>query len=201
MRPRSAVLLACATLVVAGCTTAVGGAASPATTLSAPSTSTSSSSSEPVGPPTRTSSSSAGTGDGPIEGPIPRPTPGGTSAGVVPAGLEEFYAQQLDWQACGPFSQSVDDDDLFDAPGIDCANLIVPLDYADPRGPTVAIALLRSAATGERVGSLPMNPGGPGGSGTQFVAQVSGSDEWQTLHKSFDFIGFDPRGVGASRPG
>jgi pimeloyl-ACP methyl ester carboxylesterase len=121
--------------------------------------------------------------------------------GTIPAGLEEFYNQQLDWQSCVPFNDSPDSAKDFSKTALECANLIVPLNYDDPGGPTITMAVLRSKATGaDRIGALQMNPGGPGASGLQFVAQIDGDQESATLHQSFDFIGFDTRGVGASRP-
>lgn len=79
-----------------------------------------------------------------------------------------------------------------------CATLKVPLDYADPTGPTIELSLneLPARRPGERIGSLLVNPGGPGGSGLEFVA--GGIDLPTTVLDRFDIVGFDPRGVGAS---
>ena len=52
----------------------------------------------------------------------------------------------------------------------ECATLAVPLDHADPAGPTIDVALFRRRATRTRVGVLIVNPGGPGGSGVQFAS-------------------------------
>ena len=73
----------------------------------------------------------------------------------------------------------------------------VPLDYADPTGKTLSLAVLRVPATDrrQRVGQLVVNPGGPGGSGVQYAAggaQVFG----EQLTRLFDIVGFDPRGRG-----
>ncbi|MCX7621948.1 MAG: alpha/beta hydrolase, partial [Acidimicrobiales bacterium] len=74
----------------------------------------------------------------------------------------------------------------------------MPLDYRDPDGPTLPLALIRRPATSPaiRIGSLIVNPGGPGASGYAFVrrAGLAGS-----LNERFDIVGFDPRGVGRSR--
>jgi pimeloyl-ACP methyl ester carboxylesterase len=59
--------------------------------------------------------------------------------------------------------------------------------------------LIRFRATGAKIGSLLLNPGGPGGSGVQFAAGIL-SDLPSQLHERFDIVGFDPRGVGRSRP-
>jgi len=81
----------------------------------------------------------------------------------------------------------------------ECATVRLPLDYAKPKGPTTEIAVLRVKAKNQshRVGSLFVNPGGPGGSATQFALASSGflSD---ALLARFDIVGVDPRGIGAS---
>jgi pimeloyl-ACP methyl ester carboxylesterase len=97
----------------------------------------------------------------------------------------------LDWRPCdGAAAQLVD---------LECATLVVPLDHAAPDGDTIDIAVARvaSADGDRRIGSLVFNPGGPGGSGIEFlksVAEVIPSD----LAERFDLVSFDPRGVAAS---
>ncbi|NLU78892.1 alpha/beta hydrolase [Micromonospora sp. HNM0581] len=80
-----------------------------------------------------------------------------------------------------------------------CGTLEVPVDWADPGGPTIGLALAKRPATGsvERRGSLIVNPGGPGGSGVDSVLRTDYGDE---LHRHFDIVGFDPRGVRRSSP-
>ena len=82
---------------------------------------------------------------------------------------------------------------------VQCATLQVPLDYAHPRGPTIGLALDRLPATGRRIGSLLINPGGPGASGLQFMPEIAPLLS-AGVRRHFDIIGFDPRGVGASDP-
>ena len=91
----------------------------------------------------------------------------------------------------GPLTWS----DCEDLPGAECAGLDVPLDWDDPNGPTLTLALARTAARGDRIGSLLINPGGPGASGRRFVAArpLGGG-----LEARFDVVSWDPRGVGAS---
>src|SRR5881392_1096412 len=83
----------------------------------------------------------------------------------------------------------------------ECGTLAVPVDWAHPRGDKIDIALARRKATdpAARIGSLLVNPGGPGGSGVDFVLFAPGffSDE---LRRHFDLVGFDPRGVARSHP-
>ena len=79
-----------------------------------------------------------------------------------------------------------------------CATVKVPLDYTNPTGPTIDVAINEVPARqpSERIGPLLVNPGGPGGSGLEFVA--GGLDLPAAIFDRFDIIGFDPRGVGSS---
>ena len=89
-------------------------------------------------------------------------------------------------------------------PDLECAELAVPLDYADPDGARIVLGLNRLRATDphHRVGSLVFNPGGPGGSGVLLVlGEAFGVPLFSpALRERFDLIGLDPRGVGASTP-
>ncbi|MET9555394.1 alpha/beta hydrolase [Streptomyces sp. NPDC006645] len=86
------------------------------------------------------------------------------------------------------------------APGLECATLEVPLDYRDPDGRQIDIALSRLASTdpSKRRGVMLTNPGGPGGSGLSFPADLAASGLPKAVLDSYDLIGFDPRGVGRS---
>ncbi|ROR89361.1 alpha/beta hydrolase [Nocardioides aurantiacus] len=115
----------------------------------------------------------------------PPPDPGSTAPEPeVPAELRSFYEQELGWTDCGENQ---------------CARLTVPLDYAEPDGETIEIAVLRVRAgePDERVGQLVVNPGGPGGSGVDYAAG-GGAVFGATLARYYDIVGFDPRGVGQS---
>lgn len=114
----------------------------------------------------------------------PTPPPPGATDPPRPA-LAPYYSQQLDWEACGD--------------GHDCATLTVPLDYRRPRGETLELALLRVPAGDPdgRVGSLVVNPGGPGAPGTDYAA---GDAFGTALTDAFDVVGLDPRGTGDSAP-
>jgi pimeloyl-ACP methyl ester carboxylesterase len=122
--------------------------------------------------------------------PLTTPPPAGPSpsdAGPMPTtdpALARFYDQRLTWRDCGRDK---------------CAALAVPLDYADPSGKTLQLAVLKVPAQGHRIGSLVVNPGGPGGSGVQYAA--AGSLQFgRPLSEAYDIVGFDPRGVGQSNP-
>jgi pimeloyl-ACP methyl ester carboxylesterase len=104
--------------------------------------------------------------------------------GVGPAAARE---SAIDWQPCS------------NAPGFQCGQLVVPLDYAHPRGTQISLALIEHPATdpAARVGALLFNSGGPGGAGTAdlplFLPFFS-SD----IQARFDIVSFDPRGIGGS---
>lgn len=126
----------------------------------------------------------------------------GAPAGVVPAGLERFYGQSLSWTGCASFAESPEDKISYASPGLQCAFLSVPLDYAKPEGREIKIGLLRRPASdqAQRIGSLVINPGGPGGSGMSTAASLAESIATTDIGERFDFVGFDPRGVGSSEP-
>ena len=83
--------------------------------------------------------------------------------------------------------------------GAQCGKIAVPVSYDDPDGDTATLALIRFPATGAKIGSLIINPGGPGESGIEAAASlVEGLPT--AVRERFDLVGFDPRGVGASSP-
>lgn len=134
-------------------------------------------------------------------------TPLGMSAGPVgappPPGLERFYSQKLSWGSCEPFVSDDPDTQNYLNPRFECAWLEVPLDYADPGGRTARLGVLRQPALDEsaRIGSLVVNPGGPGASGMEAVTTLAGPGVGNgPIAQRFDIVGFDPRGVGASTP-
>lgn len=123
-------------------------------------------------------------------------------AGTVPPDLSEFYAQKLAWGGCESYATGRDERSLFRSATLQCARVTVPLDYAKPDGETVSVAVLRRPAddAANRIGSLLVNPGGPGGSGMVAAASLADQIKGGDLGKRFDLVGFDPRGVGASEP-
>jgi pimeloyl-ACP methyl ester carboxylesterase len=129
----------------------------------------------------------------PPSGPTTPPASSGSEAAdpsvVAPPdpALAGFYGQTLTWESCRD--------------GFECSSLEVPIDYQRPDGDTFDLALLRvpAADPGARIGSLVVNPGGPGAPGTSYAA-AAGQVFRQPLLDSFDIVGFDPRGTGASNP-
>ncbi|GAA2558480.1 pimeloyl-ACP methyl ester carboxylesterase [Neomicrococcus aestuarii] len=105
-----------------------------------------------------------------------------SSLPAAPAGLEDYYGQQPEWEKCG---------------NLECANVEVPLDYKNPAGERISIAVNRLKATDTAQGSIIINPGGPGASGVDLVASGSAMFS-ETLKKNFNVVGFDPRGISRS---
>ena len=103
--------------------------------------------------------------------------------------LESYYSQELVWKDCK-------DDKKFQ-----CAEIYVPIDYQNPGDASLTLALKKLPAkqSANKVGSLLINPGGPGGSGTDYVTYAEDAFG-KRLMDSFDIIGFDPRGVAQSTP-
>ena len=112
-----------------------------------------------------------------------------TDAGSGTTAVPTPDSGTVSWEPC-------DNDRHFD-----CATLAVPLDYDDPSGDTLSLALIRKKATepSSRIGSLLVNPGGPGGSGVEFLPQLATIID-PTITERFDLVSFDPRGVGESDP-
>lgn len=113
------------------------------------------------------------------------PTPEQLPA-IDPATLTRFYSQKVDWKSCDS--------------GLQCGSLLVPIDYQNPNGATISLAVIRHVTTAKnRLGSVVLNPGGPGGSGVGFAKQAWNNYS-KLLDNRFDVVSFDPRGVGQSDP-
>lgn len=132
---------------------------------------------------------------------VARPDPAGVS-GSASADLSRFYGQQVDWSGCEDFATSQLAAQTFAAPELQCARVQVPLEYSEPGRRAASIALLRRPASdpAARIGSLLINPGGPGASGMTAAASLAVAVAGTELGRRFDLVGFDPRGVGASEP-
>ncbi|MCX5036344.1 MULTISPECIES: alpha/beta hydrolase [Streptomyces] len=108
---------------------------------------------------------------------------------ATPAELSPYYEQKLAWRDCG-------------VPGFQCATMKAPLDYAEPADGDVRLAVARKKATGpgKRLGSLLVNPGGPGGSAIGYLQQYAGIGYPAEVRAQYDMVAVDPRGVARSEP-
>ena len=104
----------------------------------------------------------------------------------IPTTLAAYYAQELQWQSCYENYQ--------------CTDLLVPIDYTELKTGTFTTSVLKYPTTGEKkLGSLIVNPGGPGGSGVDY-AYAAGYLFSPAILNAYDIVGFDPRGVSRSEP-
>ncbi len=111
------------------------------------------------------------------------------SADGVSADLLPFYTQELDWSGCTGTGSGT----------FDCTTVNAPLDWNDPTAGDVELAIIRRAASnGTAIGSLLVNPGGPGSSGYDLIADSADYAVGTALSDAYDVVGFDPRGVGRS---
>lgn len=109
-----------------------------------------------------------------------------TATGLTTTGVAAAEAPAIDWTPCEG------------AEGVDCATIEAPLDWSEPDGETIHIGLARRPAKdpANRIGSILMDPGGPGGSG---VGTVINRDVFtEEVSARFDVVGFDPRGINTS---
>ena len=104
----------------------------------------------------------------------------------TPTTLAAYYAQELQWKSCYQNYQ--------------CTDLLVPIDYTELQTGTFQISVLKYPTTGEKkLGSLVVNPGGPGGSGMDYAYAAEYLFSPAIL-EAYDIVGFDPRGVSRSEP-
>lgn len=127
----------------------------------------------------------AGCSRAPEPVPLPEPSePVESSPGQTQDPLAPYYEQILDWRDCG---------------GAECTRVKVPLDYANIDGRTTELSITRVPATGDAIGSLLVNPGGPGGSAFDY-ARAADYIVSPEIRDAFDIVGVDPRGVAKSDP-
>lgn len=98
-----------------------------------------------------------------------------------------FYEQEITWGPC--------EDSYLSTSRIECGTLTVPSAWNAPDGETLDLAVIRLPATGTAQGSLITNPGGPGGSGVDFVGMSGDFIGTEQLRSAYDLVSFDPRGV------
>ncbi|MEV2252173.1 alpha/beta hydrolase [Streptomyces sp. NPDC050147] len=108
---------------------------------------------------------------------------------ATPQELAPYYGQKLSWRECG-------------VPGFECSTMRAPLDYAKPDGKGIKLAVSRKKATGpgKRLGSLLVNPGGPGGSAIGYLQSYAALGYPEEVRARYDMAAVDPRGVARSEP-
>ncbi|QEV19377.1 alpha/beta hydrolase [Streptomyces alboniger] len=107
----------------------------------------------------------------------------------TPADLAPYYDQKLRWRECG-------------VAGFECATMKVPLDYDKPAAGDIKLAVARKKATERRarLGSLLVNPGGPGGSAIGYLQSYAALGYPEEVRARYDMVAVDPRGVARSEP-
>jgi pimeloyl-ACP methyl ester carboxylesterase len=111
--------------------------------------------------------------------------PSGTTDPATSPALARFYDQKVTWSSCGG--------------GFQCAKITAPIDWSRPETGNFQLAVVRLPATGRRLGSLLINPGGPGVAGAGWVKKSAGGFG-SSLRSAYDLVGWDPRGTGDSAP-
>ncbi|MEU6365415.1 alpha/beta hydrolase [Streptomyces sp. NPDC046931] len=108
---------------------------------------------------------------------------------TTPSALSPYYAQKPTWRPCT-------------VAGFECATMTAPRDYARPAAGDVRLAVARKRATGhgKPLGSLLVNPGGPGGSAVGYLQEYAGAAYPSEIRARYDMVAVDPRGVGRSEP-
>lgn len=116
------------------------------------------------------------------------------------------YEQRVDWAACteedGLTPDAAEQLQQAGHGAAECADIRAPYDWNDPDDPAlIALRISRVPATGsDRLGAILMNPGGPGSPGVTLPIGMALSPGIEELSRSYDLIGFDPRGIGQSTP-
>ncbi|GAA1827734.1 pimeloyl-ACP methyl ester carboxylesterase [Microlunatus capsulatus] len=128
----------------------------------------------------------------PVADRTPSSAPGASTASSAERPVPASVVPTLRWGSCGGAELAA----------FQCATAQVPLDYDRPRGKTITLALTRLPASdpARRIGTLFTNPGGPGGSGVDFVQTAAPVAYSAQVRARFDILGFDPRGVARSTP-
>ncbi|MFE7614778.1 alpha/beta hydrolase [Streptomyces sp. NPDC057496] len=129
----------------------------------------------------------------------PHTTPKNTGPKHTAPGLDRYYDQRLTWGSCATGPDDTVGKDL-DRAGVRCTDVTVPLDYSDPTGRTITVAVSRLGATDtrHRIGAILLNNGGPGGTAVDSPPHIR--EAMKGVGARYDIIGFDPRFVGRSTP-
>jgi pimeloyl-ACP methyl ester carboxylesterase len=122
------------------------------------------------------------------------PSSAGTTTAPSASGTGSAAVPKLHWGSCAAEGEGLE--------AFQCATAVVPLDYDKPKGKQITLALARLPASnpGRKIGSLFLNPGGPGGSGVDFLFGAGPFLYSDEVRARFDLVGFDPRGIIRSTP-
>ena len=120
------------------------------------------------------------TADAPAKDQTPADQAPTASGSGAPEGFEKHYSQDIVWTECRT--------------EFECATVSAPLSWSDPDAGEIELSIMRTRATGDKIGSLLINPGGPGGSGVDYLEAAAGTFGDRLL-EAYDVVGFDPRGV------
>jgi pimeloyl-ACP methyl ester carboxylesterase len=122
------------------------------------------------------------------------PSPAGATTAPSASGTGSAAVPKLHWGSCAAEGEGLE--------AFQCATAVVPLDYDRPKGRQITLALARLPASdpSHKIGSLFLNPGGPGGSGVDFLFGAGPFLYSDQVRARFDLVGFDPRGIIRSTP-
>lgn len=143
---------------------------------------------------TSSSGSSTTSGSSAPAGSATSPAAGSGSASGSAAAAGYVEGAALNFATCAP-----SDNPAVDLTGFECATATVPLDWQDPSGTTISLAVVKHPAgnQAQKIGALMFNPGGPGGTATSSFPQwIDGFP--QEVRDRFDIVSWDPRGIGQS---
>lgn len=118
-----------------------------------------------------------------------------SAAGAAPEADTGASVSPQNWGSCSDFLSRA-----AGLPTARCTTVSVPIDYNKPVGAQAKLAVIRIPATDQRIGSLFVNPGGPGASAVDMAAGMALGLQGTDIARHFDLVGFDPRGVGHSTP-
>ncbi len=122
-----------------------------------------------------------------LSGCTPSVTPSVSESAQAATSMSAYYNQKVTWTACG--------DRLF------CGAVKVPLDWSHHNTKSISLAAVYHKATGDApLGTIIMNPGGPGASGYDWIKDSADMFGTAKLRAAYNILGFDPRGVGRSMP-
>ncbi|SEH75088.1 alpha/beta hydrolase fold [Mycolicibacterium rutilum] len=122
-------------------------------------------------------------------------------AAATPEGesSQQLFGQPPAWSSC---DRMIGAEKARTVPTAQCGSVAVPVDWdaANPQGAQANLAVIQIPATGDRIGVLMVNPGGPGASAVDTVAEMGAALAGSEIAERFDLVGVDPRGVGHSTP-